>query len=199
MASSKVYVGGLPWRCSADDLRQVCSKFGVVEDAFIVMDKTGAAPRSKGFGFVTFSDANDAATCLRSLNGSEYGGRVLKVGMAHKETGGGNGAAYGRQQRGYGAGAYGGGGYGRGNYGSNYNFSGDYSQLGAQSGGYGTSYDNFLQSDGYSGSYSGPSFSNGSYDQYAQDNVAYGSTNRGFGGNNQYGGYSSFGFGGAGY
>ena len=32
MASSKVYVGGLPWRCSADDLRQVCSKFGVVED-----------------------------------------------------------------------------------------------------------------------------------------------------------------------
>ena len=38
--------------------------------AFIVMDKTGAAPRSKGFGFVTFSDANDAATCLRSLNGS---------------------------------------------------------------------------------------------------------------------------------
>ena len=129
----------------------------------------------------------------------EYGGRVLKVGMAHKETGGGNGAAYGRQQRGYGASSYGGGGFGRGNYGSNYNFSGDYNQLGAQSAGYGTGYDNFLQSDGYSGSYGGASFSNGSYDQYTQDNVAYGSTNRGFGGNNQYGGYSSFGFGGAGY
>ena len=30
--TNKIYVGGLPWACSADDLRQVCAKFGVVED-----------------------------------------------------------------------------------------------------------------------------------------------------------------------
>ena len=30
--SSKVYVGGLPWTCNADDLKIVCSKFGNVED-----------------------------------------------------------------------------------------------------------------------------------------------------------------------
>lgn len=68
------------------------SKFGKVDSAKIVMDRdTG---RSKGFGFVEMSTADEAAAAIEKLNGSDVGGRSLVVNEARPmepRTGGGGG------------------------------------------------------------------------------------------------------------
>jgi cold-inducible RNA-binding protein len=76
----KLFVGGLSWGTSSDDLRQAFSRFGVVLEAVIVNDR--ATGRSRGFGFVTFEKAPDAMEAIKSMNGAELDGRILKVNQA---------------------------------------------------------------------------------------------------------------------
>ena len=48
----KLFVGGLPWRMTNEELKDMFAEFGEVTDAFIPRDReTG---RSRGFGFVEF-------------------------------------------------------------------------------------------------------------------------------------------------
>lgn len=101
----RLYVGGLPYSVDEIELKELCDKYGRIEDAFIVMDKFSERPRSKGFGFVTFEDKADADDCKRGLDGTEYGGRKLTVEMARAGGGGGGGR-----------GGRGGGGGGRRDY-----------------------------------------------------------------------------------
>merc|ERR1719253_31856 len=55
---NKLFVGGLPWALDSEDLKEVFQEFGDIEQANVVYDReTG---RSKGFGFVAFTE-KDAA------------------------------------------------------------------------------------------------------------------------------------------
>ncbi|XP_027351043.1 probable RNA-binding protein ARP1 [Abrus precatorius] len=55
---TKVFVGGLAWETPKETLRQHFEKFGEILEAVIISDKlTG---RSKGYGFVTFKEAEAA-------------------------------------------------------------------------------------------------------------------------------------------
>ena len=77
---SRLFVGGLSWRLTSDDLRKKLEEFGAVNDAFVVADReTGD---SRGFGFVTMADRKDAARAIRQLNGQEFAGRTLVVRQA---------------------------------------------------------------------------------------------------------------------
>jgi cold-inducible RNA-binding protein len=76
----KLFVGGLSWGTSSDDLRQAFAKFGVVLEAVIVNDRSTG--RSRGFGFVTFEKAPDAMEAVKAMNGAELDGRILKVNQA---------------------------------------------------------------------------------------------------------------------
>ncbi|KAF5981073.1 glycine-rich RNA-binding 2 [Fusarium coicis] len=99
---SKLFVGGLAWATTSDTLRAKFSEFGEVTDAIVMTDReTG---RSRGFGFVTFSNQDDASAAINALNEQEFEGRQIRVSEANQ--GGGRGGGRG----GYG----GGGGYGRG-------------------------------------------------------------------------------------
>lgn len=115
--NSKVYVGNLPWSATEQELTQEFGQYGQVREAKIVMDRdTG---RSKGFAFVTFETAEGAEQAISSLDGTDFGGRPLRVSIAEnkprrprEQNFGGGGSDY--QDRG---GRDGGrGGYGRGNY-----------------------------------------------------------------------------------
>ena len=65
--STKIYVGNLPWRATDAQLSQLFGAHGEVTDARIVTDReTG---RSRGFGFVTMSNAEAAQNAIRALNG----------------------------------------------------------------------------------------------------------------------------------
>jgi cold-inducible RNA-binding protein len=110
---SKIYVGNLPFSATNDSLNELFSKFGTVDSAKIVMDRdTG---RSKGFGFVEMSSADDASAAINKLNGSDMGGRSLVVNEARPmepRTGGFGGGRGG--DRGGDRGGRGGFGGGRG-------------------------------------------------------------------------------------
>ncbi|KAL4907872.1 hypothetical protein BDW74DRAFT_148172 [Aspergillus multicolor] len=111
---SKVYVGNLSWGTNDDTLRTAFSEFGQVVDSIVMRDRdTG---RSRGFGFVTFSNASEAEAAINGLHEQELDGRRLKVNLANARPSGGGGFG---GQGGYGGGGYAGGGgqgYGGGGY-----------------------------------------------------------------------------------
>ena len=98
---NKVFVGGIPWAASDQDLRDLFSETGEVTDAVILQDReTG---KSRGFGFVTYASDDDAQSSVEKFNGHEFMGRELTVNEARpreERSGGGGG----------GGGGYGGGG-----------------------------------------------------------------------------------------
>jgi cold-inducible RNA-binding protein len=76
----KLFVGGLSWNTTAEDLRAVFGNFGSLEEATVLMDR--ATGRSRGFGFVTFSKPEEAAVAVERMNGTTLDGRSLKVNNA---------------------------------------------------------------------------------------------------------------------
>lgn len=78
--ATKLYVGNLNYRSREEDLRDLFAAYGEVTSANIVMDReTG---RSRGFGFVEFSDEEAARSAMEALNGQDFEGRQLKVNEA---------------------------------------------------------------------------------------------------------------------
>lgn len=114
MASSKLFVGNLPWSATEDELR---SLFGAdVAEVKIITDReTG---RSRGFGFVTMTDVDAAREAMQRLDGTDFNGREMRVNEAHEKerrpsNGGGfrqhdHGGGDGGQRRGGGRGGRGG-------------------------------------------------------------------------------------------
>lgn len=78
--STRLYVGNLSFEATGDDLNEIFSQTGEVEEAIIVTRPGGGRPR--GFGFVTMADEQDAAEAIRQLDGQELGGRPLRVNVA---------------------------------------------------------------------------------------------------------------------
>ena len=76
----KVYVGNLPFNVDDEKLREIFSKFGEIEEATIIKDKYSG--RSKGFGFVTFANDENAKKAVEEMNEKEVEGRALKVNEA---------------------------------------------------------------------------------------------------------------------
>jgi RNA recognition motif-containing protein len=110
--SMKLYVGNLSFQTSSDDLQQLFGQAGTVESASVVEDReTG---RSRGFGFVEMSSAEEGQAAIQQFNGKEFNGRNLTVNEARPRENRGGGGGGGRG--GYG-GNRGGGGGGRGGYG----------------------------------------------------------------------------------
>jgi len=76
----KLYVGNLSWSINDAKLKEIFSEFGDVSEAVVIIDKF--SKRSKGFGFVTFENDEDAKKAESSLNGKEVEGRELRVNEA---------------------------------------------------------------------------------------------------------------------
>jgi len=85
--SKKLFVGGVSWGTTDDGLREAFERFGEVSEAKIITDReTG---RSRGFGFVTFDNDEDADNAIREMDGTELDGRSVRVNEARERTGGG--------------------------------------------------------------------------------------------------------------
>jgi RNA recognition motif-containing protein len=88
--AQKLYVGGLPYATTEDELREAFAKCGDVVSVAIIIDKmTG---RSRGFGFVEMGNEAQANSAIEMWHGKEFGGRTLTVNIARpKEEGTGGG------------------------------------------------------------------------------------------------------------
>ncbi|KAF5669240.1 glycine-rich RNA-binding protein [Fusarium heterosporum] len=127
---SKLFIGGLAWHTEEATLRQKFEEFGPVEEAFCmfavqrrvfvgldcetasndgsgkVVVKDRDTGRSRGFGFVRYTQEGDAQNAIASMNNIEFDGRTIRVDKA-SDNGPRGGGGFGR----------GGGGYGRGGFG----------------------------------------------------------------------------------
>ena len=108
-----LYVGNLPHSTTEAELRNLFEAHGAVDKVSMVTDReTG---RSRGFAFVEMTDAGEAEKAIAALNGTELGGRALKINEAKPKTdrpgggGGGRGFGGGGGGRGFGGGGGGGG------------------------------------------------------------------------------------------
>lgn len=80
--NNKLFVGNLPYSVDANALRELFSAIDGVEvtDAIVISDKfTG---RSKGFGFVTLANDEQAQKAIEAKNGNEFDGRAIVVNVA---------------------------------------------------------------------------------------------------------------------
>lgn len=74
----RLYVGSLHFNITEDMLRGIFEPFGEIDSIQLILDtETG---RSKGYGFVTYHNADAAKKALDQLNGFELAGRPMKVG-----------------------------------------------------------------------------------------------------------------------
>lgn len=81
--NKKLYVGGLSWNTTEDELREAFSEVGRVESAWIKVDRdTG---RSGGFGFVEMATEEEAQAAIDMWNGKELDGRNLTVNEARPQ------------------------------------------------------------------------------------------------------------------
>ena len=96
--SKKLYVGNLPFSITEDDLRSLFEPHGSIASVNVIMDRdTG---RARGFAFVEMEEASAADAAMRALDGTEMGGRSLKVNEAQeKSRGGGGGGDRGGRDR----------------------------------------------------------------------------------------------------
>jgi RNA recognition motif-containing protein len=108
----KLYVGNLPFSVTEDQLRSVFERHGTVSSVNVIMDRDTGRPR--GFAFVEMDDAHAADEAARALDGSDLGGRSLRVSEAQDRRGGGGGGGGGGRGPGGGGGRGGGGGGFRG-------------------------------------------------------------------------------------
>ncbi|XP_055286398.1 cold-inducible RNA-binding protein isoform X2 [Moschus berezovskii] len=161
----KLFVGGLSFDTNEQSLEQVFSKYGQISEVVVVKDRE--TQRSRGFGFVTFENIDDAKDAMMAMNGKSVDGRQIRVDQAGKSSD--------NRSRGYRGGSAGGRGFFRGGRGRGRGFSrggGDRgyggSRFESRSGGYGGSRDYYSsrsQGGGYDRS-SGGSYRD-SYDSYA--------------------------------
>ncbi len=85
----KLFIGGLSFSTTEEGLRELFATAGAVESAAVVTDRdTG---RSRGFGFVEMTTAEDADAATKKFDGQVVDGRTLKVEVANSAGSGGAG------------------------------------------------------------------------------------------------------------
>ncbi len=77
---AKLYVGTLPYTTGDADLTSLFSQVGTVKSAQVIRDRESG--RSKGFGFVEMSSADEANAAINTFHGKDFNGRPLTVNLA---------------------------------------------------------------------------------------------------------------------
>ena len=92
--ASKLYVGGLAYSVTDNELNAFFAELGKVISAVVIKDRDSG--QSKGFGFVEMENDADAKKAIEELNGKDLSGRSIMVSEARpqedrRSSGGGGG------------------------------------------------------------------------------------------------------------
>ena len=80
--ASRLYVGGLPYSTTEEELRSAFEPAGTISSLTIITDRYSG--QSRGFGFVEMGSNEEAQSAIRMLNGTTLGGRTLVVNEANE-------------------------------------------------------------------------------------------------------------------
>jgi len=83
-STTKLFVGGLPWRFRGLQLRELFSQYGEIVFASVKLDRE--TRKSRGFGFVEFVNAEDAAKAQEGMNEQDIEGRIIRVDFAKEDS-----------------------------------------------------------------------------------------------------------------
>jgi RNA recognition motif-containing protein len=78
--SKKLYVGNLSFSNTEAELKELFGRHGSVESVNVIMDRETGRPR--GFAFVEMAEGSAAQDAIRALDGTDFGGRTIKVNEA---------------------------------------------------------------------------------------------------------------------
>jgi RNA recognition motif-containing protein len=81
--ANKLYVGNLERTVTEEELETLFGEYGDILSVAIIKDR--ASGESRGFGFVEFSNQQDAEEAKDALNGQEVKGRAIKVDDAREQ------------------------------------------------------------------------------------------------------------------
>lgn len=100
--SPKLYVGNLSFDVTENDLRDMLSQHGPVNEINVITDRVTG--RARGFAFVEMNTSEGATAAIAALNGKDWKGRALTVNEARpreERSGGGGGSSYGSRSNRY--------------------------------------------------------------------------------------------------
>lgn len=78
-----IYVGNLDYSVDANDLKGIFEEYGSVSDAKVITDKYSG--KSKGFGFVTMENSEEAKVAMENLNNATLENRKMIVNEARQK------------------------------------------------------------------------------------------------------------------
>jgi len=82
--TKKLFVGNLAYTVTEDDLRDLFAQVGGCDTVSIVLDRdTG---QSRGFGFVTMTNADAAERAKKQLDGTDLKGRRVRIDDANDQS-----------------------------------------------------------------------------------------------------------------
>ena len=79
-----IFVGNLDFKVDENDLKGIFEEFGSVDKVSIIKDKYNG--RSKGFGFITMDNSNEAKQAISALNGATLEDREMVVNIAREKN-----------------------------------------------------------------------------------------------------------------
>lgn len=92
----KLFVGSLSWNTTDHELEEAFARFGEITEAKVITDRDSG--RSRGFGFVTFTDEDAGNKAIEEMNGTQLDGREITVNQAREkrrdDRGGGGGGRW---------------------------------------------------------------------------------------------------------
>ncbi|KAK9122298.1 hypothetical protein Syun_019915 [Stephania yunnanensis] len=85
---TKIFVGGLAWETKRENMKHYFERFGAIEEAVVITEKTTG--RSKGYGFVTFKDPNAAMRACEDpcpvIDGRRTNCNLASLGVQRRAT-----------------------------------------------------------------------------------------------------------------
>lgn len=81
--SMKLYVGGLAYSVTDEELEKLFAEHGAVTSAKVIKDRDSG--QSKGFGFVEMNEEKDGQAAMTALNGKDFNGRSIVVNEARPQ------------------------------------------------------------------------------------------------------------------
>ena len=93
----RIYVGGLPYQTTEQDLQALFAGSGQVASTTVIMDRDSG--QSKGFAFVEMNDDQAAKSAIERLNGTVLGDRTIIVNEARERQNTGSRGNQGRERR----------------------------------------------------------------------------------------------------